>query len=73
MDAGHPGALPPFHRRDPGGRHLGSIALLEDRARAPTYSAMFRTLIDMIVPSPGDTILDVGCGAGSLTGSWRSV
>ena len=49
-----------------GGRHLGSIALLEDRARVPTYQAMFRTLVDTIAPKPGEAILDVGCGAGSL-------
>jgi ubiquinone/menaquinone biosynthesis C-methylase UbiE len=39
---------------------------LEDRARAPTYQAMFRTLIDLMAPKPGEAILDVGCGAGSL-------
>src|SRR4029453_17555207 len=49
-----------------GGAHLGGVATLEDRARAPTYQAMFRTLIDLMAPKPGDTILDVGCGAGSL-------
>jgi SAM-dependent methyltransferase len=49
-----------------GGRHLGSIAALEDRASRPTYRAMFRTLIDMIAPQPGEAILDVGCGDGSL-------
>src|SRR5436190_19790517 len=49
-----------------GGRHLGGIAALEDRARMPTYRAMFRTLIDLIAPKPGEAILDVGCGAGSL-------
>jgi ubiquinone/menaquinone biosynthesis C-methylase UbiE len=49
-----------------GGRHLGGVAALEDRARAPTYQAMFRTLIDLIAPQPGESILDVGCGAGSL-------
>jgi len=49
-----------------GGRHLGGIAALEDRARALTYRAMFRTLIDTIAPRPGEAILDVGCGAGSL-------
>jgi SAM-dependent methyltransferase len=49
-----------------GGRHLGGVATLEDRARAPTYRAMFRTLIDLMAPRPGEAILDVGCGAGSL-------
>ncbi|MGE0424439.1 MAG: methyltransferase domain-containing protein [Reyranellaceae bacterium] len=49
-----------------GGPHLGGVAALEDRARAPTYRAMFRTLIDIMAPKPGEAILDVGCGAGSL-------
>jgi SAM-dependent methyltransferase len=49
-----------------GGRHLGGIAALEDRARMPTYRAMFRTLVDTMAPKPGEAILDVGCGAGSL-------
>ena len=49
-----------------GGRHLGGVAALEDRARAPTYRAMFRTLIDLMAPRPGDAILDVGCGSGAL-------
>ncbi len=49
-----------------GGAHLGGVATLEDRARAPTYQAMFRTLIDLLAPKPGEAILDVGCGAGSL-------
>lgn len=49
-----------------GGHHLGGIAALEDRARMPTYRAMFRTLVDAMAPQPGEAILDVGCGAGSL-------
>jgi len=49
-----------------GGRHLGGVAMLEDRARAPTYRAMFRTLIDLMAPQSGEPILDVGSGAGSL-------
>jgi SAM-dependent methyltransferase len=49
-----------------GGAHLGGVATLEDRARAPTYQAMFKTLIDLMAPRPGEAILDVGCGAGSL-------
>jgi ubiquinone/menaquinone biosynthesis C-methylase UbiE len=49
-----------------GGAHLGGVATLEDRARAPTYQAMFKTLVDLMAPRPGEAILDVGCGAGSL-------
>jgi ubiquinone/menaquinone biosynthesis C-methylase UbiE len=49
-----------------GGRHLGGVAALEDRARAPTYQAMFRTLVDLMAPKPGETVLDVGCGSGAL-------
>lgn len=49
-----------------GGPHLGGVAALEDRARSPTYRAMFRTLVDLLAPVPGDAVLDVGCGAGSL-------
>lgn len=49
-----------------GGAYVGGVAALEDRARAPTYQAMFRTLIDLMDPRSGQTFLDVGCGAGSL-------
>jgi hypothetical protein len=49
-----------------GGPYLGGVASLEDRARMPSYRAMFRTLIDVIAPRPGEAILEVGCGAGSL-------
>jgi ubiquinone/menaquinone biosynthesis C-methylase UbiE len=49
-----------------GGRHLGGVAMLEDRARMPSYRAMFRGLVDAMAPLPGEAILDVGCGAGSL-------
>lgn len=49
-----------------GGPYLGGVAALEDRARAPTYQAMFRTLIDLMAPTPGEAILDVGCGSGAL-------
>jgi len=49
-----------------GGRHLGGVAMLEARAQAPSYRAMFRGLVDAMAPRPGDTMLDVGCGAGSL-------
>ena len=49
-----------------GGQHLGGVASLEDRAQMASYQAMFRTLIDTIAPRPGETILEIGCGAGSL-------
>ncbi len=49
-----------------GGPHLGGVASLEDRAQMPTYQAMFRTLIDTLAPGPGETIIEIGCGAGSL-------
>src|SRR5262249_43825690 len=49
-----------------GGAHIGGVAALEDRAREPTYRAMFRTLIDLMAPRPGEAILDVGCGSGAL-------
>jgi SAM-dependent methyltransferase len=40
--------------------------MLEDRAAAPSYRAMFRGLVDAMAPRPGELILDIGCGAGSL-------
>ena len=49
-----------------GGPHLGGVASLEDRAQMASYQAMFRTLIDTIAPRPGEAILEIGCGAGSL-------
>jgi ubiquinone/menaquinone biosynthesis C-methylase UbiE len=49
-----------------GGPYLGGVASLEDRARMPSYQAMFRNLIDVIAPRPGEAILEVGSGAGSL-------
>ena len=47
-----------------GGPHIGGVAALEDRARAPTYQAMFRTLVELMAPE--GRILDVGCGSGAL-------
>ena len=49
-----------------GGPYLGGVASLEDRARMPSYRAMFRSLIDVMAPKPGEAILEIGCGAGSL-------
>lgn len=49
-----------------GGRHLGGVAMLEDRAAMPSYRLMFRGLVDAMAPQPGEAILDIGCGAGSL-------
>src|SRR5271165_5003065 len=49
-----------------GGPYLGGVASLEDRARMPSYGAMFRTLIDVMAPRSGEAILEIGCGAGSL-------
>jgi SAM-dependent methyltransferase len=49
-----------------GGRHLGGVAMLEDRAAMPSYRAMFRGLVDAMAPTTGEAILDIGCGAGSL-------
>jgi SAM-dependent methyltransferase len=49
-----------------GGPYLGGVASLEDRAQMASYQAMFRNLIDAIAPQPGETILEIGCGAGSL-------
>jgi len=49
-----------------GGPHIGGVAVLEDRARAPTYRAMFRHLMDVMAPPADGRILDVGCGSGAL-------
>jgi SAM-dependent methyltransferase len=49
-----------------GGPHIGGIAALEDRARAASWQAMFRTLIDLMASPPAGRILDVGCGSGAL-------
>ena len=49
-----------------GGRHVGGVAMLEDRAAMPSYRQMFRGLVEAMAPAPGEDILDVGCGAGSL-------
>jgi SAM-dependent methyltransferase len=47
-----------------GGPHIGGVAALEDRASAPSYRAMFHTLVEFMAPE--GRILDVGCGSGAL-------
>jgi ubiquinone/menaquinone biosynthesis C-methylase UbiE len=49
-----------------GGRHVGGVAALEDRARSDSYRAMAGALFDAIAPRAGESILDVGCGSGAL-------
>ena len=49
-----------------GGPHIGGVAALEDRARAPSYQALLRTLIDLAAPQQESRILDVGCGTGAV-------
>ena len=49
-----------------GGRHLGGIAALEDRARAPSYRAMVRNVLTQMAPRAGETMLDIGSGSGAL-------
>jgi ubiquinone/menaquinone biosynthesis C-methylase UbiE len=49
-----------------GGPHIGGVAALEDRARAPSYRGMFKVLVDLLSPEATSRILDVGCGSGAL-------
>jgi SAM-dependent methyltransferase len=49
-----------------GGRHLGGVAALEDRAAGDSYRATVRSLWDAMAIGPGDKVLDVGCGSGAL-------
>ncbi|MBN8902466.1 MAG: methyltransferase domain-containing protein [Rhodospirillales bacterium] len=49
-----------------GGPHLGGVAMLEDRARAPSYRGVANTLFDLLDPGAGARVLDVGCGSGAL-------
>ncbi|GGJ42398.1 class I SAM-dependent methyltransferase [Neoroseomonas lacus] len=50
-----------------GGRHLGGVALLEDRAMSPSYRAMVTTLLEVMAPVAGEALLEVGCGSGAST------
>jgi SAM-dependent methyltransferase len=49
-----------------GGRHLGGVAALEDRASGQSYQAMVQSLWDAMAIRPNDRVLDVGCGSGAL-------
>ena len=49
-----------------GGRHLGGVAALEDRAAGTSYRAVVGTLWDAMGIGTGDRVLDVGCGSGAL-------
>jgi SAM-dependent methyltransferase len=49
-----------------GGRHLGGVAALEDRAAGASYRALARTLWDTMAIGAEGTVLDVGCGSGAL-------
>jgi len=48
------------------GRHLGGVALLEERALSPSYAGMVKTLFDTMAVRPDETLLEVGCGPGAL-------
>ncbi len=50
-----------------GGRHLGGVALLEDRATSPSYAGMVATMLEVMAPESGETVLEVGCGSGAVT------
>lgn len=49
-----------------GGRYLGGVAALEDRASGASYRALVNTLWDAMAIGSDETILDVGCGSGAL-------
>lgn len=49
-----------------GGRYLGGVAALEDRAAGHSYQAMARSLWDAMRLTPDAQVLDVGCGSGAL-------
>lgn len=49
-----------------GGPELGMVAQLEERAQSIWYQGMLRDLLAAAKPSPGERILEVGCGGGTV-------
>ena len=49
-----------------GGRYLGGVAALEDRAAGTSYRSVVAMLWDAMAIRPDDIVLDVGCGSGAL-------
>ena len=49
-----------------GGAHLGMVAMLESRGGEPGYVRAVRSVFDEIAPTPGERILEIGCGSGVL-------
>ncbi len=49
-----------------GGPHLGMLSLLEERAALADWRHMCAGMFDALQLSPGERVLDVGCGSGAV-------